>query len=182
MNRDPCYRVVMQTLRFGNQSLHFGCWTLLTWLLLAPSANAQEVVNLPAEDRWLVPEFEEVYRVGSLGGADWEQFGYVRKVAFDGAGRLYVFDQQAANILVVDRSGMLLRTMGGPGEGPGEFRDALSFAVMRDGRVVVADRGNLAYEIIDGKGDYERRVRMGMGDAGRVRSGWAGCVHRNRRA
>ena len=61
----------MQTLQFGNQSLHFGCWTLLTWLLLAPSAHAQEIIQLPDEDRWLEPNFEEVYRVGSLSAARW---------------------------------------------------------------------------------------------------------------
>lgn len=154
----------MHTLQFGNRSLHLGCRVLLPWLLLAPSADAQEIIELPAEDRWLVPNFEEIYRVGSLSGADWEQFGYVRKVGFDGAGLLHILDMQAAHILVVDRSGGLLRTMGGPGEGPGEFKDALSFAVMPDGRVVVADWGDLAYEILGVNGDYERRVRMGAGD------------------
>ena len=104
--------------------------------------HAQEIIDLPAEDRWLEPRFEEVYRIGSLSGEDWEQFGRVRKVAFDGAGQLYVLDMQAlTTFMVVDGSGRLRRTLGGPGEGPGEFRQALSFTVMPDGRVVVGDLG-----------------------------------------
>ena len=56
------------------------------------AATAQEIIDLPAEDRPLSPDFEELYRVGSVSGADWEQFGNVRLVGFDGAGRLYAFD------------------------------------------------------------------------------------------
>ena len=118
--------------------------------------NAQEIIDLPAEDRWLEPRFEEVYRIGSLSGEDWEQFGRVRKVAFDGAGQLYVLDGQVLHIHVVDRSGRLRRTLGGRGDGPGEFRWAPSFTVMPDGRVVVGDTGYRAFQIFDANGDYER--------------------------
>ncbi len=148
----------MYTFHFGNQSLHFGCGILLTWLLLAPSAYAQEVIDLPAEDRWLEPEFEEVYRVGSLSGADWEQFGYVYEVAFDGAGQLYILDVQSSLITVVGPDGQFRRTFGGPGEGPGEFRSPLALAVFRDGRVVVGDSRALAYHLFGANGGFERRV------------------------
>ena len=128
--------------------------------------HAQEIIDLPAEDRWLEPRFEEVYRIGSLSGEDWEQFGRVRKVAFDGAGQLYVLDGQVLHIHVVDRSGRLRRTLGGRGDGPGEFRWAPSFTVMPDGRVVVGDTGYRAFQIFDANGDYERRVGMGLEDVG----------------
>ena len=38
---------------------------------------AQEVIQLPAEDRLLEAGFEELYRVGSLQGGDWDTFGRV---------------------------------------------------------------------------------------------------------
>ncbi|MXW17453.1 MAG: hypothetical protein F4X60_02865 [Gemmatimonadetes bacterium] len=132
-------------------------------LLAASSLGAQEIIELPAEDSRLEPDFEELYRIGSLAGADWEQFGDIRNVAFDGAGRLHVFDRQAARISVVDRNGNLHRTLGRRGEGPGEFRNAHWFAVTPGGKVVVADQADRAYEIFDAEGDYERRVRMGEG-------------------
>ena len=77
-----------------------GLFALVCWLTAVP-AGAQEVIELPAEDRRLEPVFEEVYRVGSLSGEDWEQFGNVRMVGFDGAGQLYIFDSQADRIFVV---------------------------------------------------------------------------------
>ena len=125
------------------------------------AASAQETVELPGEDRWLDADFEEVFRVGSLAGAEWEQFGNVRRVAFDGAGRLYVFDSQAERIFVVDTDGVLIREIGRKGEGPGEFRNAADFVALEDGRVVVADMGHRAYQLFDANGDFERMVRIG---------------------
>ena len=134
---------------------------LATTLMLAPApAGGQEIIELPGEDRWLEAEFVEVFRVGSLNGEDWEQFGSVRKVAFDGAGQLYVFDSQADRIHVVAPDGEFRRAFGRPGEGPGEFRNAAALAVFRDGRSVIADLGHRAYQIFDANGDFERMVRM----------------------
>ncbi len=48
------------------------CFSSAPCLLAAVAATAQQVVDLPGEDRWLEPRFEEVYRLGSPGGADWE--------------------------------------------------------------------------------------------------------------
>ena len=115
-------------------------------LFAAALLSAQEIIDLPAEDRWLEPHFEEIYRIGSPSGEGWEQFGNVRKVAFDGAGQLYVLDWQTLQIHVVDGSGGLRRTLGGRGEGPGEIRQA---SIVRGHagrpRAVVGDTGYLAY-------------------------------------
>jgi len=152
----------MPTLHSGNRSLHFRSWGLLAWLLLVPSVGAQEIVDLPAGDRWLDPDFEEVYRIGSLSGEDWEQFGRVYEVAFDGAGQLYVLDVQASRITVVGPDGGFRRTLGGPGEGPGEFLGPLALAVFRDGRVVVGDSQLFVYHLFAANGEFERRVRWAL--------------------
>lgn len=133
---------------------------VLAALLATPPATAQEVINLPTEDRPLTPDFEELYRVGSVSGADWEQFGNVRRVGFDGAGRLYVFDNRADRVTVVGPDGEFLWAFGRSGEGPGEFRNADGLAVMRDGRAVLADAGHRAYHIFGADGTFERMVRM----------------------
>ena len=140
--------------------VRIGCPVVAGWLAAA-SLNAQEVVELPGEDRWLDAGFEEVFRVGSLMGAEWEQFGNVQRVAFDGAGRLYVFDSQADGIFVVGTDGALIRQIGRRGEGPGEFRNAADFVALEDGRVVVADLEHRAYRLFDANGEFQRMVRMG---------------------
>ena len=110
--------------RSASRLLHVVRAVALPGLCLAGSTTAQEIVELPGEDRPLTPDFEELYRVGSVSGADWEQFGNVRRVGFDGAGRLYVFDSQADRVTVVGPDGEFLRAFGRSGEGPGEFRSA----------------------------------------------------------
>ena len=161
----------MRTFHFGNQSLHCACWALSFGVLFSASAQSQEIIQLPAEDRRLEPEFEEVYRIGSLSGADWEQFGYVYELAFDGAGQLYILDAQSSLITVVGPDGGFRRTFGGPGEGPGEFRSPLALAVFRDGRVVVGDTEHLVYHLFGATGEFERRVGWGFGDERPVLTG-----------
>ena len=130
-------------------------------LLATGVAHAQEIIEVPGEDRWLDADFAEVFRVGSLAGDEWEQFGNVKRVAFDAAGRLHIFDSQIDRIFVVGPDGALIRRIGRNGDGPGEFRSAGDMAVMEDGRVVVGDSGHRAYHIFDANGDFERMVRMG---------------------
>ncbi len=131
-------------------------------LLPARPAAAQEIIELPAEDRRLEADLEDVYRVGTMTGEDWEQFGNVRRVGFDSEGKLYVFDNQADRIHVVDPDGQYVRTLGRSGEGPGEFSSPDGLAVMRDGRVVIADLGHRAYHIFDANGEIERMVAMAL--------------------
>ena len=137
-----------------------GC--LLAFLCLVGSHDlaAQEVIQLPTEDRWLDPDFKEVFRVGSLAGEDWEQFGMVHHVGFDGAGNLYLLDIYWKKVVVVDREGRFAREIGQPGDGPGEFSFPLPLAVMPDGRIVVADTGHRAFQLYRADGGFDRNVRM----------------------
>ena len=145
-------------------TVHIGCLVAAGWLA-SSVVSAQEIVELPGEDHWLDADFEAVFRIGSATGEEWEQFGDVRSVMFDGAGHLYVFDIQAERIFVVGRDGVLVREIGRKGRGPGEFRAAMEMGVTEAGSVVVADLGHRAYLLFDATGDFERMVAMG-GDPG----------------
>ena len=138
------------------------CWVVLSWSVVAVGANAQQVVDLPAEDRWLELRLEDVYRVGTVDGQDWEQFGSVADVAFDGAGSLYVFDDRGQRIVVVSPDGEYVREFGRVGEGPGEFKQATALAVARDGRAVVADVGHRVFHIFAANRTPVHRIRMNV--------------------
>ena len=138
-----------------------GWGATLAWLVVAAPATAQQVVDLPGEDRWLESDFEELYRLGSLlTGEEWEQFGDIKSVAFDGVGNFYIFDEQAQLVYVVGTEGELIRELGGPGDGPGEFGDARAMTAFADGRVVVMDVTRRGYHIFTADGEFERMVRM----------------------
>ncbi|MXX54802.1 MAG: hypothetical protein F4205_09340 [Gemmatimonadetes bacterium] len=129
-------------------------------LATAGVLGAQEVIELPGEDRPLEADFEEVYRVGSLAGEDWEQFAKIAGLAFDGAGNLYVLDQHAARVVVVAPDASRLRTIGRAGDGPGEFRQPTRIAVTAPGQAMVFDRTQSTFHIFDPDGQLVRTVRM----------------------
>lgn len=123
---------------------------------------AQEVIEVPGEDRLLGADFEEIYRLGSLDGGGWDMFGSVAGLGFDGVGQLYILDTQAMRISVVDPAGNLVRQFIGEGDGPGEFRSdaarVLRLAVMRDGRAAVYNPGRIGFALFGADGEFERTI------------------------
>ena len=133
-------------------------------IALATPMSAQEVVELPAQDSFLVGAFVETYRVGSVLDGEWDTFGQIGDVAFDAAGNLYIFDTQALRISVVDRTGALVRQFGQRGEGPGEFEpdftEFLRMTVLPDGRAVVYAWNRGAFVVFDADGGYLQTFRI----------------------
>jgi len=137
---------------------------LVTGALAARPLTAQEIVELPGEDRVLDVDFEEVYRVGLIDGDEWQVFSRVSAVGFGEAANLYVMDDQGGRIVVVGEDGAFVREFGGIGDGPGEFsassNTAVGFAALRSGRTVVFDPGHSAFQLFGSDGEFERSVRM----------------------
>ena len=101
---------------------------------------------------------EEVYTVGSVAGDDWDTFGSVRSVHFDARANLHIFDIQAEHILVVGPDGSLIRTVGGKGEGPGEFGGVTTAIVGRDGSYTVL--GFSQIDLLEPDGEFVRRITL----------------------
>lgn len=146
---------------------------LLYTMVLAASAGpsaAQDVIALPAENRPLAADFEEIYRLGSVDGDGWDTFGNIGGTGFNRAGNLYILDTQAVRTYVVDVQGTLLRQFIEEGEGPGEFGSntsaALELAVMRDGRVAIYDVGRRGFALFSANGEFERTIPLGGGQEG----------------
>lgn len=139
-------------------------WNLMAIALTSVQLAAQDVVELPVADRPLTATLEEVYRVGGAAAEGWGVLGLVEQVAFDRAGRLFIFDE-GMRIIVVDPDGSLFREFGREGEGPGEFISPEGFTVLRDGSAVVYDGSRTAFLVFGPGGDFERQVRMPKPDA-----------------
>lgn len=135
----------------------------------ARTAIAQEVVDLPAEDRLLAPDLEPVYRIGSAGAqAEWQQFTTIPSLGFDSAGNLHLMDRTGglrgrARIVVVNPAGDLAGEYGRSGEGPGEFRAPRQMIVWPDGATLVEDIMHMGYHVFGPGGGFERMVRDEVG-------------------
>lgn len=140
--------------------------------LLTPPLPAQQVVQLPAEDRLLTADFEEVFRVGAVAGEPWEIFSTLVAVEFDARGNLYLFDGvvragaparlallEQLRVLVFSATGTFQHEFGRMGEGPGEFSWPAGYTVMRDGTMVVNDVRHGGYQLFDPSGTFIRTVR-----------------------
>ena len=101
---------------------------------------------------------EEVFTVGSVMGDTWDTFGRVSSVHFDAQANLHIFDSQLDHILVVGPDGSLVRTVGGRGEGPGEFDNVNTAIVARDGSYTVM--GFFHIDLLEPDGEFVRRIRM----------------------
>ena len=114
---------------------------------------------------------EEVFTVGSAMATDWQAFGNVRSVHFDAQANLHIFDSNADHILVVGPDGSLIRTVGGQGEGPGEFGNVLTAIVARDGSYTVM--GFTTIDLLEPDGEFVRRITLDPMTTGLVMSGMA---------
>lgn len=89
------------------------------------------------------PALEEVLRFGRVSGGGPEEFGNIVGLDVDAAGRIHVLDQQAQEVRVFEADGTHVRTLGGPGAGPGELSASLMGVLLApDGTVRIPDVGN----------------------------------------
>jgi len=114
---------------------------------------------------------EEVFSVGSAMATDWQAFGNVRSVHFDAQANLHIFDSNADHIVVVGPDGSLVRTVGGPGEGPGEFDAVTTAIVARDGSYTVM--GFTTIDLLEPDGEFVRRITMDPFTTGMVMASMA---------
>jgi hypothetical protein len=76
---------------------------------------------------------EEELRIGSLADDPDYQFGQVGTVAVNSLGEIFISDTQAQDVRVFSPDGIYLRTLGGPGSGPGELGPGASNLLMSPG-------------------------------------------------
>ncbi len=95
----------------------------------------------------------ELWRLGSRDGGDpATTFSDIWDFAVDGSGGVYVLERQAAEVRHFDAGGRHVRTLGGHGQGPGEFTNPIGLAWASSGHLWVVDQGNARYTVFDTTG------------------------------
>lgn len=150
-----------------------GALVLITWFGVAgcggavtPPAENFVVDTLPSgrvvvtndgtgvwtpETAWML---EEDLRLGRLDGGGPEQFAEIYWITTDTEGRIYVVENLDQEIRVFEPDGSYARTIGGKGEGPGEFRGAVALNWAPDGSFWVTDYGNRRFSRFTPSGEF----------------------------
>ncbi|MGH7500804.1 MAG: hypothetical protein ACREL7_03515 [Longimicrobiales bacterium] len=98
------------------------------------------IVTNPATGLWMDavrPAITEEWRIGTQAGDPNLQFGAITGLDVGSDGSVYVLDTQARTVRVYDQAGTYLRTIGGPGSGPGELGPTLVSLMLGPGDTVL---------------------------------------------
>ena len=128
----------------------------IQWTGTVTDSAGVMIVQNPEKGIWRESEgwtLEEEIRIGSFGGDPLYQFGQVGTVAVDSKGEIFVSDIQAQDVRVYSANGTYLRTVGGPGSGPGELGHAASVLLIAPGdTLLVPDPRNRRINRFDPEG------------------------------
>jgi hypothetical protein len=125
---------------------------------------------LHGTERW---QLEEIWQAGNED--DDVFFGLITQALVDEAGAVYLLDAQLAHIEVFSSLGDHLRTIGGPGEGPGEFRMPFDMAFLPDGNLAVAEAFPGRLDYVTPEGSPVRTCTPRLKDA--ADGGWIGLFN-----
>ncbi len=149
--------------------LAFGCGSARPdasdgWSGTTDSLSSGEIVVHNSDAPLWAPEYswqiQEEMRLGSDTGEDAILFGSIRSFDVDMQGQVYVLDDQSQEIHVFGPDGMLIRTVGREGAGPGEFERAAAVDVSRTGEIWVMQMQKGQLTILDSEGSYRRTEQI----------------------
>lgn len=137
-------------------------------ITVGPDGSVFTVDDAGHDVRKYTPEGQLLLRLGtgepSDTGYDGKDLSTVRggrpfnrptNLALSATGELFITDGYGnARVHVFSTDGRLLRSWGEPGTGPGQFMLPHGIALIRDGRVLVADRENDRIQVFDQSGTY----------------------------
>lgn len=89
-----------------------------------------------------------------VSGGDGSGFGRITALAVDEYDRAYVADRLNGTVHVLGRDGTPVRSLGRPGDGPGELQNPLGLAFGPDGKLWIVDVGRSRYVVYDTTGSF----------------------------
>ncbi|MEZ4413652.1 MAG: hypothetical protein R2910_11760 [Gemmatimonadales bacterium] len=127
------------------------------------SAGVKLVMN-GTEGTWTPDQawqFKEDLRIESAEDVAGREFGILAGVAVNSRGEIFVLDRSVPNIQHFDSNGSFLGTIGGPGEGPGQFGRMVAGVLVGAGdTLTVPDLGNMRIELFAPDGRFVRSFSL----------------------
>ena len=96
-------------------------------------------------------------------------FNNLEDIATDSKNNIYILDSKEKTIYLFNEEGKLLRKIGGPGQGPGEFQTPVSIYVDNKDFFYIMDVSNGRIEIFNSESNYVKSIRIMEPNASRKR-------------
>jgi hypothetical protein len=94
---------------------------------------------------------EEEISIGEVEGREEYMFQRIITIAVNDAEDIYVMDYQAKHFKVFNKHGQYIKTIGRPGQGPGEFQAPRSILCTNQKEIVVSDMNRISYFTLEGE-------------------------------
>jgi hypothetical protein len=131
------------------------------WIAVRDTVGDTIVVRTVSGSTMGPLSYVEELSIGQLDGPPEYAFGEPGCVLADGHGGVFVFDMQVPALMQYDSTGTYVRTIGGEGEGPGEYKHGCAgIARHPGGGVVIFDAGNSRINAYSFDGEPLNSIRM----------------------
>ncbi len=134
------------------------------------------IVTNPEAGLWpagLGPDITDELTIGTSEGDPNYQFAQIAGIDVTSDGTIYVLDQKLRQVQVFDPAGTYVKTIGGPGEGPGEFSQVTMALLATAGdTILVPDLGLQRLDRFTADGTFISQLPMPMASGG-VSVRWA---------
>ncbi len=147
MTRELTFAVVVVGLSACSQPLEFADWTIP----VPESVPIVEYPFVPVDQRTERIELVEDLVLGRDDNDPNQAFYRASAVDVDADNNLWVLDGGNHRVQVFSADGDFIRSLGGEGQGPGEFEQPLQMAIVADTVVVRAARRRLSLFDLDGE-------------------------------
>lgn len=132
------------------------------WKGTMEEVDGVTVVKNPIEPR--NPEmkiiFEEDLTIGVEEGDDNYMFGREVFINTDDAGNVYVTDWDKSIVNKYDQDGVYLHSIGGRGQGPGEFQNIGDVGIDAEGKIYLYDKSNKRISFLNKEGKYLQGIKV----------------------
>ena len=123
------------------------------------------VVKNPKEPMYgpEVFSWEEELSIGVIDGPEYLMFSGISDIDIDNDGNIYVLDNRESCCRVFSPDGAFLRTIGHPGQGPGELKQPYHQHLCKKNQLWIEDFGNRRFAVFTTEGKFLRNFAYTKG-------------------
>ncbi len=137
------------------------------------TVDGVQIIHNEAQGQWgknPQVELEFIKTIGEMDSLDDEVIFFMpTDIGFDLKGNIYVLDSGNHRIQKFSPDGEYLTTLGGQGQGPGEFQYPQSLSIDSEGYLYISDMGNRKIHVLKPGGGEHHTIQMNEGGVDNIR-------------